>query len=213
MFTLKESLIRQAIGEELILFDSSTQKAHSLNANAALVANLLLSESGDPTSLSRRVAQEMSIGQAEAEAVVGETLLLLEDQGLLEASDTTGRPSVSRRNFLKAASVVAPALLTVAVPRPAAAASCFLGTCTPAIGGTGFCANRTVDTFANLCMCLGQTIPGTGVVYDAYDAANCGGTQTAANIGATIDCGSPTGTVDFPFPPNTADRVSFCVRF
>ena len=131
-----EALIIEALPDETLVYDERTDKAHCLNATAALVWRLA---DGKTTVDEITVRVSEKLGISDANELVWATLEQLDRAKLL-----TGAPvrsphgRISRRDlgrrmaYAGAAFVVIPAVLTVGAPSAASAASClpFGGCCT-----------------------------------------------------------------------------------
>lgn len=176
----RQELILERINDELVVFDSSTNMAYTLNRTAALVFQMCDGET-EVAEMARRLKESLS-----SEASVGLVQLTLEElsnAGLL--AEEPNSKSMTRRRLLSALPVAAaslPVILSLAVPHPAAAAS--LPTC---LSGP--------VTIAEVCIACGSTCPGTDVKVDLFLFGNktCAGSPTASNF--IVDCDGSTGSV------------------
>lgn len=132
---LKEGLTHTEIGDELIVFDPSTETAHCLSA---------LGKAVFLACLNGTLADEQSPAQQEA-------LNELASKGLLQPETDSG---LDRRKFLTAAATAAVAITaSVVAPKPVAALSCKL--CD--LDASGFpvdcttCGQPCVDSFPATC--------------------------------------------------------------
>lgn len=121
----KEGLIIQPMGNELVVYDSSSKQAHNLNATAAKIWKLC-----DGKRSIAEIAQiaGRELKQPVSEQVVWYALSKLEEFGLLEASMSvpSSLAGISRREFLTKfaiAAAVVPVVKTIKVPGPAQASS------------------------------------------------------------------------------------------
>jgi hypothetical protein len=131
-----EALIIEALPDETLVYDERTDKAHCLNATAALVWRL-----ADGKNTVEEIALRVSaqLGISDANELVWATLEQLDRAKLLiDAPVRSPQGRISRRElgrrmaYAGAAFVVIPAVLTVGAPSAASAASClpFGGCCT-----------------------------------------------------------------------------------
>jgi hypothetical protein len=115
----KQGLLRETVGEETVVFDRSSQKAYRLNRPAAIVwRNADGRTSVD--ELARILQRELELTQP-AQQVVEIALQKVESLGLLEGPSGVTRRSAGRKIAIAAALI--PVVATLAVPRPARAAS------------------------------------------------------------------------------------------
>jgi len=112
----KDDLIVQRLGEEAIVYDRSSHRAHSLNRTATLVFEKLDGKTAS-TSLAKHV--EKGLGQPAPKGLVDNAINELADAGLLKS----GSP-LPRRTVLRIAAALVPVIASIAVPPAAAAASC-----------------------------------------------------------------------------------------
>jgi|JI10StandDraft_1071094.scaffolds.fasta_scaffold101670_3 hypothetical protein len=151
-------LIEQPLGNELVVFDKETNRAHMLDARATAIYRA--AENGGSideiatvieggTAAERRAAAQLGIQDLEAAGLVTSTL-----------------PRVARRGLLRTlgAAAMLPVIVSILAPTPAAAASnialgtaCILGdTC--AIGG--ICTSTGAGTPVVRCCVPSTGIPG-----------------------------------------------------
>lgn len=121
----KEGLIIQAIGNELVVYDSSAKQAHNLNATATKVWKLCNGKRS-VSEIAQIAGRELH--QPVSEQVLWYALARLEEYGLLEStvSVPTAMAGISRREFLTkfaVAAAIVPVVKTMKVPGPAQAGS------------------------------------------------------------------------------------------
>ena len=115
----KEDLIVQKVGDEVIVYDRTSHKAHSLNRTAALVFEQLDGKHDLP-GLARHVGK--TIGRSQQEGIVANAVNELAAADLLRPG-----AALPRRSLLRGlAAGLLPVVVSIAVPPAAAAASCFL---------------------------------------------------------------------------------------
>ncbi len=159
----KEDLIVEWIGQEALVYCSSTSRAFCLNPVASRIFTLCDGEH-TPAAMANSLT-DLSTLPDEREASVSNSLAMLEKHGLLQ--DLVLSPS--RRDFLKVAAVLVPTVLVVGAPLPAMAAStdcinnnsCATGNfgCNPCDPGAGNanppdCSARPGDSRQYYCMRL-----------------------------------------------------------
>jgi hypothetical protein len=131
----RDGLVIQSIGEELIVYDPETHKAHSLNRPAAAVFRQV--DGKTPVAeIVGKLGKEFR--GAPAERVVQVALDRLGAAGLL-----TPAVNPRRRAVMRGLALLLPVVTSVVVPKPAAAASC------ARIGYT--CHNPTTPCCAGTC--------------------------------------------------------------
>lgn len=121
-----KALTRQ-FDDELLVYDPGRHMAHCLNTTAAMV---WWECNGDATvpDIAERVKSALP---TDGDAIVELAVMKLRKAGLLEKSDAVlaGGELLNRRDVLKrvrtAAIVAVPVVITMLVPTPARAASCF----------------------------------------------------------------------------------------
>ena len=121
----RADLVLQAVGGELLVYDAGNHHAHALNRPAAFVLRHL---DGRATAADLAQGLTRELGQPAGEQAVLAAVQELAAAGLLAAPVDASR----RRVVRGLAAALVPAVASVLVPRPAAAASCLpLGsTCT-----------------------------------------------------------------------------------
>jgi hypothetical protein len=113
----KDDLIVQKVGDEAIVYDLATHRAHSLNRTAALVFEKLDGEQ-DLASVARHVGK--ALGRPPQKEIVATALNELAAADLLRPGDT-----LPRRSVLRGLAVgLLPVVVSIAVPPAAAAGSC-----------------------------------------------------------------------------------------
>jgi hypothetical protein len=131
----KQDLVVQKLGDETLVYDQSTHRAHSLNRTASLVFEQLGGK-GNLTAIGRAVAPRAT--QAQREALVSRAIHDLSEAGLLDAA--VGK--MPRRSMLRGvAAGLLPVVASVIVPPAVAAQSCdgFGSPCTPSFYGNNCC--------------------------------------------------------------------------
>lgn len=114
-----DQLLVQRTGDDTLIYDERTHRAHSLDARAARVWELC-----DGARTEREIAQAYGEG-ATGEAVVGWTLGELERSALLEdEGGAEARAALSRRALMKTVGLAAiPVIMAITAPRARAAVS------------------------------------------------------------------------------------------
>ncbi len=157
----QDRLVIQPLGDELLLYDTSRDRAHVLNGTAAMVWRLA---DGHRTveQIARRVAHETH-GVPNTD-LVWLALSQLARAGLIETQDPVlpATAKFTRREFLRQAAlaaVVVPVVKTISVPSTQSAVSCVPagGSCTV----SGECCNA-YSCSDNICTCF---VAGTQVWY------------------------------------------------
>lgn len=131
----RDDLIVQKVGDEVIVYDQASHRAHSLNRTAALVFEKLDGKTG-LTGVARHVGKALrrSPQQGLVDAAVNE---------LAEADLLRPGAELPRRSVLRGLAVgLLPAVLSIAVPPAAAAASCKI---------TGDACTYGVDVCCDAC--------------------------------------------------------------
>lgn len=114
----RDDLIVQNVGEEVIVYDKASHRAHSLNRPAALVFEQLDGKT-DLAGVARRVGKVL--GGPHKDEIVAKALSELAAADLLQPG-----AALPRRSMLKGLAVgLLPVVVSIAVPPAAAAASCF----------------------------------------------------------------------------------------
>lgn len=196
-----ERLVTKTVGDEIVIYDLDTDKAHLLNPASAVLWRLC--EKGATVGMLRAALEAELNTNGHTDELLWTALDDLSKAGLLE-TDTSfvGRPTgMTRRSLLKKAGIVAlaaPAITTILAP-PAAAQTTG-GTCIqPILGsnacdGGGCCSGSTCEgggccvPKGNACpageVCCGGTActsgtccysaTGSGTPCDGNDSACCG---------------------------------------
>ena len=121
----RDDLIVQTLGEEILVYDRVSHRAHSLNRTAALVFEKLDGKN-DVASIARHVGK--ALGQPAKTALVDAAVSELAAADLLQAGFEPGRRSV-----LKGLAIgLLPVVASITVPSAASAQSCapLYGACT-----------------------------------------------------------------------------------
>jgi hypothetical protein len=130
----RSELIVQRLGSEMLVYDQTSHRAHSLNETATLVFEKL-----DGKKDVSRIASELgkSLGTKNSPALVAAAVNDLAEAKLIEPGAVLPRRSVLRG--IAAAAI--PLVASVAVPPAVAAASCvgFGSPCTPGMYGSSDC--------------------------------------------------------------------------
>jgi hypothetical protein len=116
-------LLVRSIGDETIVYDRATHRAHCLNH----VARFVLDRSDGrtpPTQIARALQGQFAVGPTDATALVEAALERLGQANLID--DLADAASRSRRATLHALGVacLAPLVLSLTAPTPAEAATC-----------------------------------------------------------------------------------------
>jgi hypothetical protein len=110
-----EGIITEKVGDELMVYDGRTQRAHCLSADAMLVW-----ERCDGRDSVKDIARHVGLEQAR----VAEAVAQLSMAGLLEEPPRISRRALYKRAAkLGAAAVSAPLIYSIAVPAPSVAQS------------------------------------------------------------------------------------------
>ncbi len=175
---LRDDLVQQSIGAELLVYDAKSARACLLNERYLRLWQLCDGRTDIP-ALARLLGDDLD------EAVVSLMIAELQDHGLVQADEDVGR----REALKKLVTVAIPVILSVAVPLPAAAASCI--TLNNACVFNNFnqsncCPNLRCDQlFPDIC----RPCFGTGVSF------GLGATVAACNLLATKNlCCNSSGT-------------------
>jgi hypothetical protein len=119
-----EGLLTEAVGDELVIFDSETNEAHALKPLAAAV---FAACDGNTPAVELAAVAGAQLGQPVDSAQVDEALTQLEDSGLLVDSAPDG---ISRRRMLQVGGAAAAGVLVSSALVPALAAAsttCYAG--------------------------------------------------------------------------------------
>ncbi len=138
----RDDLIVQKLGDEVVVYDPVSHRAHSLNRTAALVFEKLDGKN-DLAGVARHVGK--ALGPSPHKEIVASAVNELAAADLLRPGAKLPRRSVLRG----LAAGLLPVVVSIAVPPAAAAASCipFLGAC---VYGVDVCCNPVetcVDPF------------------------------------------------------------------
>jgi hypothetical protein len=128
----KDGLVVQTLGSEVLVYDTERHKAHSLNANAALIWGHCDGKRtlNDLTALLKAENSERNLNVDQSRDLVLVALDQLEDADLLETKFdlSAGFKRMSRRQLMKAAGVAAlvaiPVVSSIVAPTAAHAATC-----------------------------------------------------------------------------------------
>ena len=113
-----DRLLVQRTGQETLVYDERSHRAHCLDARATRVWELCTGERSD-----EEIAEAFGEGEA-GRAVVGWTLGELEKSALLEGSGEAERAALTRRTLMKTVGLAAiPVILAITAPRARAAVS------------------------------------------------------------------------------------------
>lgn len=196
-----DELVVQDVGDELLIYDRSTDVAHCLAKTAAVVWRTC-KEGASLDDLTARLATTTEAANAEALAI--RALEELADKGLLSSAAT----GVSRRQALKRmagagiAATAAPLVVSAAVATPAQAQSTLLA--------GARCDNTTVPCPPGTTCTAGNTTSASGGAQDSRsycsaDPSGCTRRGYKPDRGAgAVNCNSTSGT------PSTANSVDCC---
>ena len=134
----RDDLIVQKVGDEVIVYDRVSHRAHSLNRTAALVFEQLDGKN-DLAGVARHVGK--SLGRSPQKAIVASAVNELAAADLLRPGATLPRRTVLRG----LAAGLLPVVVSIAVPPAAAAMSCI-----PTFGACVY----GVDVCCDPCPCL-----------------------------------------------------------
>jgi len=113
-----DQLLVQRTGQEMLVYDERSHRAHCLDARAARIWELCNGERSDT-----EIAEAFGEGDA-GRAVVGWTLVELEKSALLEGSGEAERAAMSRRALMTTVGLAAiPVILAITAPKARAAVS------------------------------------------------------------------------------------------
>ena len=153
----KEGLLSEEVGDELMVYDQKTHRAHVLNRTTALVWQHC---DGKTTMSHMTNILSTQLGLPADENLVWLALEQLSKARLVEkATSTQLRPEfkMTRRNLIKKMAVAAmliPAIASISAPKPADAAS---GVCGAQSGNcTGYCQVGSCKqvSMAGTCSCV-----------------------------------------------------------
>lgn len=136
----RDDLIVQKVGEEVIVYDPASHRAHSLNRPAALVFEQLDGRT-DLAGVARRVGREL--GRPHQGDIVARAVSELAAADLLRPG-----AALPRRSMLRGlAAGLLPVVISITVPPAAAAASCVING-DPCTYGVDVCCD-SCDTCTN----------------------------------------------------------------
>jgi hypothetical protein len=138
----RDGLVVQTIGDEAIVYDGETHKAHSLNRTAALVFQHVDGKA-KASEIARKVGGDL--GGSPNERLIRVALDRLGAAGLLKAPMSMGRRAVVRGLTI----ALLPVVTSILVPKAAAAGSCLPNgsPCT----NTGQCCSTSCCTVCGGC--------------------------------------------------------------
>lgn len=121
MINVKANLSHSEVGNEILVFDPGTEKAHLLDPVAGAVF-LALSEGLHSSELPSRLEQRQLSHSSEA---IQQAIASLREVNLLEENESL---ELDRRHFLKTGAMAAAGMvvMSVALPQPAMAQTCIL---------------------------------------------------------------------------------------
>jgi len=133
-----EALLVERVNDEVLIFDTTSQAGHCLNATAALVWE----RCDGKTSVTALAAEVEARGHADGRAVVDAALAELAAANLLaEAGGRARRSAMSRRRAMLTVGAVAGAVFVQSLVAPPAWAGCSPAGTIP-LGGCGNCCNH-----------------------------------------------------------------------
>lgn len=196
----KSGLITQPLGDELLIYDTASDRALYLNPTVSRVFEMCqgeLSVEQMADSLKSRLEGDDLHGTVE------ESLAQLEEQSLLEEGF-----SASRRTFLKAAAAMAPLILAVSAPSPAMAQSgnaCITHASCSALCTTLSCYGGSANSPCNPCHLGNSSFDNTTAVCTGN--SYCMRLWVLNTSGATCRDDSPRdpGLVNFSCEPEHPD--------
>ena len=212
-------LVVEEMGEETLVYCGDAKKAFCLNPICARVFGLC-----DGTRSTQEMAKQLDV----AEGLVINSLAILQEHNLLDPLQT-----VTRRDLIKGAALLIPAVLAVNAPEPSMAASAaggcinntacgangnFVRTCQPCDAlNAGLCASPISFCMSTWEVNVGPTqdpIPGETCANDIYRGPAGGGgfvnqceNANASNIWAQ-DCNAARAAVIAARPPKP-QQISF----
>jgi len=163
-----DELVVEELGDELLVYDQTTNQAHSLGAAAARVWRAC-----DGKTDVDALGPEMGLDHE----TVARALIELRDCNLLEGGTVTGSGMTRRDMGVRAAKLggavaAVPLIVSLAAPLPAAATTVTIEFCTK--GGTSFACG--IDCMVRNCCCCCQTTSQTPLI----------------NVGVLCGTGGPT---------------------
>jgi hypothetical protein len=176
-----DDLIVEELGDEVLVYDQTTNQAHSLGAAAASVWRAC-----DGKTDADALGIEVGLEHETAARALDE----LRECNLLDAGAVTGSGITRRDMSVKAAKLggavaAVPLIVSLAAPLPAAAGTPSIEFCTS--GGTSFACG--IDCMVRNCCCCCQTTGGVALT-------NVG---TACGTGGATKCCLPTAQCDAGF--------------
>ena len=171
-----DELIVEEVGDDLLIYDEKTEKAHSLSASAARVWRHC-----DGTMDAEALGTELDLDPD----TTTRALMELEDSGLLDSGPVDGvtRREASKK-FAKLGAVAASAPLVYSVVAPA-----------PALAATqNFCLNLGCQTGCGACHQAGCSCCGPGGGSTKLCTADCSPTNCTPPV-FTGHCGTPVTSV------------------
>ena len=185
----KDDLIVQKLGDEVIVYDRASHRAHSLNRTAALVFEKLDGKN-DLAGVARQVGK--ALGRTQSEEIVTSAVNRLAAAGLLQPGAPL--PPLPRRSVLRGlAAGLLPVVVSITVPPAANAQSGNLpkgAPCSPGQCDTGlFCDGATSVCCESPCAAgLGVCIGGECTGLPAGAPCTIGDTQCASGLCTTGVC-------------------------
>ena len=161
----ESGLVIQETGEEVLIYDLNSNKAHCLNRTAAFVWKSCNGKN-DIENITGLVAKEFS--QPVEEDLIWLALDQLSKESLLEAPVKSKVDGISRRDVIKrigfAATLALPVVAMLSFPNQVLAVSCsasFCGTNNPASGCSGgqFCCRNSPASPNYTCQVAACTVP------------------------------------------------------
>lgn len=157
----RDSLLVQELGDELLLYEAKTARAHCLNPTAAQVWRL----ADGKTSVEELAAQagvEPEVVWVALEDLHRESLLL-NGEKLFEQSTVSRRDLLQKAGLLAAAAVPLVMSVTAASPAQAASGVCANSSLDSCSSDADCASSSTGDTCFNNCCVFGPPIPGGGL--------------------------------------------------
>lgn len=149
----RDDLLVQKVGEEVIVYDLASNRAHSLNRTASLVFEKL--DGKRPIDL---LAKDLgkALGQPASKELVAAAVNELASADLLRPGTALPRRSVLRG----LAAGLLPVVVSIAVPNAASAQSCLAAYSSCAYyGAGGCCVNLYCEFYGSGFACLPPTAP------------------------------------------------------
>lgn len=160
----QEGLVIEELGDELLIYDTANDRAHTLNRTAALVWKLC---DGNRTVSEIALAAGRQLKQPFSEQMVWFALAKLDEYQLLDASLPVPNTmsGMSRREFITkfaVAAAVVPVVKTLKIPAPLGEPSC-PGVGDPCISASPTKINGPVPICCPGLICCGGTCQSTCV--------------------------------------------------